>query len=472
MILAQSCTSNFLKPPMSYQDSINSKASSYVCPVGFANGFDQSSGNRTCLTTSQILSNLGKICTGTQTASTCGPTWLTCPTSTMRCTFRRTRMLGEYCTVRENCVGSYGTITAGTNCVNHRCVSMTVVANIKEEGKPCRGGAIDLDQNIMYDCATPGYECVADVCLKIVKNTEGGPCATAANNVRQECATGFGCYNDVCKAQTMLSKGQNCTAVPETTVCGTGLVCKKASSSATYKSCEVPSVYGEFCESASDCYKLPVLQMRCSKNKCIRRYSQFDGVDCESHQDCFSGYCQAGKCASPINLPCSTTQACPSGTDYKCGCGGATSASPFNGTCVPPCNGYQQDFLSCAYNNGLDELTTSYAISNQLHPVDSNSTLLTKACSREYKNLLKCYIKAWKDVGVYNGENLVPGVDLSGALEQPTYVVQPVVGRNISSPSPKTSAQISEGNSNRTGIFSMFLGLFLVMCIAFMNSSF
>lgn len=451
--LAQSCTSNFIKT-MTYQDTVNPKGSLLVCPVGFVNGFDTNSGNRTCLSTSRVLNNLGKICTGTATASTCGPTWLTCPFSTMRCTHRRTRMLGEYCSVRDNCVGSYGTITDGMNCVAHRCVSMTVVANIKQEGKPCRGKALDIDQNIMYDCAGPDYECVTEVCLKIVQNREGGACNQVDdNNVKQICAVGFGCYDGVCKAQTILNNGQNCTAVPETTICANGLVCKKESPTSTYKSCQIPSLYGEYCESSSECYKLPVLQMRCSKNKCIRRYSQFDGADCESHQDCYSGYCQPSirKCSSPTTLTCTTTTPCPSGTDFKCGCGGFSSASPFNGTCVAPCNGYQQDFLSCAYNNGLDELGSSYAVSHHFHPIDTNSTIFTKLCHREYRNLLKCYMKAWKDANVYDGENSLPGFDLSGPLEQPTSVVLPVVGRNISSPSPQTSAQISHATSMTKG---------------------
>ena len=176
-------------------------------------------------------------------------------------------MLGEYCQSRETCAGSYGTLGAMTNCYNNRCSSFQVVASVDSIKGACREKAFDGEKNIMYDCA-PGYVCYLDSCAKVTENGEGGKCDVFGDD-RQACKAGFVCVNGACAKISYLSLGQDCTFTNTTVTCDDGLVCKKERATDANKSCLKPSLYGDYCEATADCYKLPILQMKCSKNKCI-----------------------------------------------------------------------------------------------------------------------------------------------------------------------------------------------------------
>ena len=443
-VVGQQCTSNYVSG-ITAADAASSKASSLVCPTGSINGFSFT-GNRTCISIpNTILPNyVGMSCAGSSSA--CQANWLGCAARTQTCEYRRTRILGDYCTHRENCVGSFGSASAYTNCVNNQCVSFKVLPVVNVEGGACLEKSLNETTNIVNDCAA-GFYCYQGACLKMAYNSdEGGPCETISGGVRVFCKenSGLTCISNVCYKPTILQLGQNCSGLPVSTVCADGLYCRKENIDSAAKTCQKPSVYGEFCETASDCYKLPILQMRCAKNKCIRRWHLLDGEACDKNDDCFNNYCENLKCSSTV-VTCSTAKACPSSSDLKCGCGGLSSASPFNGTCVQPCNGFREDFYACAYNNGVDELTSGMTSTISYQPVDANSTVITKLCSKQYANMIKCYKKAWTDAGMADVSALttLSGLDVTGQPQIPTNLTLPVVGRNLTSPSPKVAVSVS-----------------------------
>ena len=467
LVRGQSCTSTYLKT-FTNADSASSKASSYVCPIGFVNAI-MGSANRTCVPVTDALNNfIGKSC---ESSTYCGFNFLGCATSTNKCDYKKTRILGDSCTVRENCLGSFGTISGGTNCLNGTCVSMSVSATVSTAGEKCNGANVDTEKNVMYTCAN-GFTCYLEQCVKLNYNAVGGPCNTGTvNYVRDTCATGLVCDGTTCAKPTILKEGENCTASSILNICDTGLVCRKKGPGVASSTCEKPSVYREYCESASDCYSLPVLVMKCSKNKCQRKYYLSDGSDCEKSDDCYSSYCEMStlKCKTPL-LTCTTTSLCPTGTGYVCGCGGSSSATGFNGTCIASCQGYLFDYQACAYNNGVDELAGLPATAGS-YVIDKSSSILNNTCAKEYLNLLRCHRKSSANAGVYTGAATIPDFDISGDPVPPTSIIEPVVGRNISAPGgtvkPKTSVSAAERLTNNS-VFIYVVVMFIATFVSLM----
>ncbi|KAL9658208.1 hypothetical protein ABK040_012467 [Willaertia magna] len=348
------------------------------CPVGFYSG--QANGTYSC---KQVTADMiGQSCTFN---ADCKLSWLYCVTG--KCVVRQTRFQYESCTDSFNCgYENYEPL----NCVNSECKTYNKFH--KYLGESC--GEYDSAKNQKTVCGSG--KCVASLCRKVVQVEVGKTCGIIDNTVYNECVSGARCDSTYTCVKAF-TQGQDCTYGYE---CAEGLTCRYASTSAN-KTTDDCSILG---------YGTGPILVKCNTaaNKCQRLYSAKVGDSCSNNEECYSGYCNSGKCAQlPQKTACSVGNGC-NNNPAACICGGKVTTVE-DGICAASCQGRAYDVYACAWNAGVTSDTSSF-----IQNFFDNKSKIFNSCKNELQNYYKCMKGSMGTAGVTGALDTLPNLEFKG----------------------------------------------------------
>ncbi|KAL9658262.1 hypothetical protein ABK040_012521 [Willaertia magna] len=353
------------------------------CPIGFYSVY--SSGNYTCKqVTADMIGRYGNF--------DCKLSWLSCVLG--KCAVKQTRFQNDSCTNRfgysENC--------GYENYERLNCVTSGSVSECKTYSKVYRAdlnetcGTVNNENNQKFVCGS-NMQCVSGICRRVEKVAVGKACGGLISTM------------------LLSAQGQDCSFSYE---CAEKLICRHASSTATKLTCEKKSFLNENCKVDSDCYTSEygtgVSMVRCNTaaNKCQRLYSSKVGDLCSNNEQCYSGYCNSGKCAQlPQKTACSVGNGC-NNNPAACVCGGKATTVE-DGVCAASCQGRAYDVYACAWNAGVTSDTSSF-----VQNFFDNKSKVFNSCKNELQNYYKCMKGSMGTAGVTGALDTLPNLEFKG----------------------------------------------------------
>ena len=392
--LQQLCASTFVS-------ETQSTLAIYTCPVGYINTGTQCQKYADVFTSSGVGASCSLL-------TPCKFKWLTCSNS--KCV-PNNRLEGDSCDVSASCQPSAFNKYEKVNCYNKKCQRYSH-SYTRKLGESCN--IPDEGTNTVTDCAEG--TCLGLVCVKTATAGKGETCGlssvlyptfTSCNADNLYCKITTLATTGTCTERKLYQQGEDCTNMVLPDTCATtDMTCRYKSATATVKTCERPSVYGEYCRNVADCSFTTSGLVLCKNNKCIRMYAGANDAACTENTDCYSGYCNTAtsKCAEITGNSCSVTNAC-SGL-ASCTCGGKSSGTQ-NGQCVNSCIGPYLDAQSCLYNMGVDPVTTLLLAPGLGYGqmVDESASTFT-SCRTYFSKYYSCIKKAWTTAGVSSSGSL------------------------------------------------------------------
>ncbi|KAL9644055.1 hypothetical protein ABK040_005523 [Willaertia magna] len=382
-------------PPATYQDIV-------TCSFGYSKVIY----NETIICDSYnniFIEKEGKYCLDTNDCiiSSFG-TFFSCVNN--KCTFSKTRVLGDDCLENENCLEGI--------CWNGKCSNNAGFNN--ENNKPVLKLGQDCPQNQMDESnliCERSLDCVAGKCVSVKKVGPYENCDASYNDFEfipptvdlltrnyslNLCEINYSCLSGFCVPFYYFNENEVCDSIQtgqSFEVCKKfGWICQE--NYIDFRKRCFPYDYsffksiGSSCDSTDECQQF-IPNVECFKGKCVAN-SLKEGEYCESNYHCASELCVENRCIKLLDNDtfCDINNGCKNPNNV-CTCGGKLMESG-KGRCLDVnCNKFKYELASClSYFPDLQNIMMLLRY-NQII-VDPKSSIFKKYCNQEFIRYYSC----------------------------------------------------------------------------------